>query len=297
MIIVRLKGGLGNQMFQYAIGRILSIKNHTDLLFNIEIYKDKSERIFKKNFAVDRNHDLEVFNIQGRVATKKEIPFIYRMYFKGKFMVLLDAIRRRVLRHNAQEIYFKKFNPEMLLLGSNVYIDGFFQSYKYFTGYEDIIRKDFVLKKEIPEYIKYLQKEISEKEALCVFVRRKDFVGNKYHEVVDKEYYSRGLSILSKNNKIEKIYIFSDDLNWCKENLKFDIDTMFVGDEYAGEKWEYHMFLMSNCKYFIIPNSTFAWWPAWLCDRYDKKVIAPSKWVRDGSVNINDVIPNDWIKI
>ena len=94
MIIVRLQGGLGNQMFQYALGRVLAIKNNTELLFNIETYYDQSKRIFKDNFALDREFELGLFNTAGRIAKKSEIPFLYRMYFKGSLMILIDAVRR-----------------------------------------------------------------------------------------------------------------------------------------------------------------------------------------------------------
>lgn len=298
MIIVRLKGGLGNQMFQYALGRVLALKNNTGLVFNTESYLDKSKRPFGR-YTIERNYDLDVFNIYERVASKKEIPFVHRMYFKGGLMLIFDAVRRRILRHKTQELYFKEFNSELLSLGSNIYLDGFFQSFKYFIGYEDIIKKDFTIKNQIPENVKKLKEEINGLESLCIFVRRKDFVGNKYHEVVDENYYERGLSILNKDINIDKVYVFSDDLNWCKENLnlKFNKEVMFVGNEYAGSKWELHMYLMSFCKYFVIANSTFAWWPAWLSEREGKTVIVPNKWVGDNSVDINDVMPLDWIKV
>ncbi len=296
MIILRLKGGLGNQMFQYALGRVLSIKNKTELVFNIEAYEDVSERPFKGNFAI-RTYDLDVFNIEGRIAKKNEIPFLYRMYFKGSLMLLIDAIRRRIFKHKAQELCIQKFNPKMLGSGPDTYVDGFFQSPKYFIGFEDVIKKDFTLKNPPSFNIQNLANEIGNTNSLCIHVRRGDYVGNKYHEVVDNEYYKKGIEYISSKTVIEKIHVFSDDIDWCRENLAFKIPAMFVDDGYAGSKGEGHMFLMSQCHYFIIANSSFSWWGAWLSNYENKIVVCPKQWFTDASIDTNDLMPKDWIRM
>ncbi len=296
MIVVRLKGGLGNQMFQYALGRILSIKNNTELAFNIEAYEDKSPRMFKSNFAI-RDYDLEVFNIKGRIAKKSEIPLLYRMYGKGKLMVLIDAVRRRVFKHKAQELYTQRFNPYMLSLDKNSYIDGFFQSPKYFIGYEDIIRQDFTLRNQPAPAIQELYQDIMSHESLCIHVRRGDFVGNRDHDVLPPDYYNKAISILEKQVNIGKIFIFSDDIQWCKDNMNFNYPTFFVTEEYCGERGEGHMYLMSAGKNFIIPNSTFSWWGVWLSENKNKKVVAPKIWTKDPNTDMGDLILEDWITI
>lgn len=295
MIVIRLKGGLGNQMFQYALGRILSIKNRTDLAFNIEAYIDQTPRPF--NPISVHNFYLDVFNVAGRIAKKNEIPIIYRMYRKGKIMLLIDAVRRRIFRHKAQELSFEKFNPQMLELGPNVYLDGYFQSPKYFIGFEDILRKDFIFKKKFQENIQKLSEEILELDSLCVHVRRGDYVGNKFHEVIGIDYYINGIEYILKTSKITKIYVFSDDIEWCKNNISFKFPTMFVDNTYAGVKSEGHLFLMSKCKNFIIPNSTFSWWAVWLSENKKKVVIAPKYWFGDKSIDTSDLIPEEWIRI
>lgn len=295
MIVVRLQGGLGNQMFQYALGRILSIKNKTNLVFNIEAYQNKNSRLFKNNFAV-RNYDLNVFNIKGQIAEKNEIPWLYRMNGKGKLALLIDAIKRRFFRHKAQELSFKKFNSKLLESGPDTYLDGFFQSSKYFIGLEDIIRKDFTIK-NLSSEIQNLADEILKINSLCIHVRRGDYVGNKNHEVVNNEYYIKGIEYIKNHAQIDKIYVFSDDIDWCKNNLKFEFFTMFVGDEYSGEKGEGHMFLMSKCKNFIIANSSFSWWAAWLSNNKEKIVICPKQWFSDTSIDTKDLIPKEWTRI
>jgi len=296
MIVLRLKGGLGNQMFQYAFGRVLSIKNKTDLVFNIEAYEDSNKRPFRGNFAI-RTYDLDVFNIKGRVAKKKEIPFLHRMYFKGGIMLLIDAVRRRIFRYKAHELYTQKFNSLHLNLGPNSYIDGFFQSPKYWQGYEDIIREDFTLRVTPNDNIQSLYKKIIEAESLCIHVRRGDFIGNKDHEIVSLDYYVRAMDFIDKRCKVDNIYVFSDDIDWCKDNMKFRHPTVFVGNDYAGQKGEGHIYLISGCKNFIIPNSTFSWWGAWLSANMDKTVIAPKIWSRDPNTDMSDLLLDGWISI
>jgi len=92
-------------------------------------------------------------------------------------------------------------------------------------------------------------------------------------------------------------FVFSDDIEWCKKNIKFSHPTFFVEDEYFGKKGEEYLFLMSACKYFVIPNSTFSWWGAWLSEREEKIVICPKKWFVDESIDTSDLIPNDWTRI
>ncbi len=283
MIIVRLQGGMGNQMFQYALGRVLSIKNNTELKFDTSFFDLNLLGVTKRIYSLD------VFNIQGDIARKLDIPIIYRNslfnYFFSRFM-----------KNKGKENSFN-FDLRFFDLGKDVYLDGYFQSPKYFSGFEDIIRKDFTLKNNLPQNIQEVAKEISNNESLCLHVRRGDFVGNKHHEVVNNDYYKNGIDYIYKNKKIDKIYVFSDDIKWCENNLKFDLPVMFVGDEYLGIKDTGHLFLMSQCKNFVISNSSFSWWAVWLSDNKDKIVVAPKNWFPDTSIDTSDLIPNEWIKL
>lgn len=281
MIIVRLKGGLGNQMFQYALGRALSIKN------NITLGLDTG--FFNLNLNPKRQYDLEVFNIAGKVLEQKEIPFLYRFCHKSK---ILDKITRCGFKEKSFD-----FDPQIFSLGSNLYIDGYWQSPKYLEGFEDEIRKNFTLKNTPIPKIQDLAREIENANSLCIHVRRGDYVENKNHEIVDNEYYIKGIEYIKNHAPIDKIYVFSDDIEWCKNNLKFEIPTMFVNSGYAGEKGEGHMFLMSKCKNFIIANSSFSWWATWLSNNKEKIVICPKQWFPDAKIDTSDLIPKEWIRI
>lgn len=278
MIIVRLKGGLGNQMFQYALGRVLSVKNKTDLALDISFFDLKLKNITKRSYY------LNIFNIKAKIVNKNKIA----AYFFSLF--------RKIVKMNGAEKSFS-FDSSILSLGPDVYLDGYWQSPKYFKGYEGIIKEDFNLKNIPSPNIQILANEISSINSLCIHVRRGDYVGSKYHEVVNNEYYEKGIEYIFSKTPIEKIYVFSDDIDWCRENLSFKIPAMFVDDEYAGSKGEGHMFLMSQCRNFIIANSSFSWWGAWLCVNKDKIVVCPKQWFGDASIDISDLIPDKWIKI
>ncbi len=292
MIIVRLSGGMGNQMFQYALGRALAIKNKTTL--GLDIY-DLLDRTPRKGFTF-RSYDLDLFGVEARIIDQRSLPFWHRSCGGGFFGAILNKLRRNLFGGRGRERGFK-FNPEVLDLGPNAYIDGYWQSYKYFELIADTIRKDFFLKNLLPENIKSLKKEIESQNSVCVHVRRGDYVGNKFHDVVSKDYYTQAVNLLTEKTNIEHIYVFSDDINWCKENISFGRPTTFVGEECSGERASGQFELMKSCKHFIIANSSFSWWAAWLAENSDKIVIAPKAWFGDKSIDTSHRIPQNWIKI
>ncbi len=289
MIIVRLKGGLGNQMFQYALGRALSLRYNTRLKLDTFFYNLNLKNVTK------RGYDLDVFNISGEIAHKSDIPFLYRLY-NNKTVVDIISMFRKIIKIKGQEKGFN-FDSSIFNIGEDTYLDGYWQSPKYFTEYEDVIRKDFTPKNIPTQNIQDLAKEISNTNALCIHVRRGDYVGNPSHEVITKDYYDKCIEEISKTKTIGKIYVFSDDVDWCKNNLSFSFPTMFVENEYSGVKGEGHMFLMSKCKNFIIANSSFSWWAAWLSNDKEKIVICPKQWFGDASIDTSDLIPKEWIRI
>ncbi|MEK7564205.1 MAG: alpha-1,2-fucosyltransferase [Patescibacteria group bacterium] len=281
MIIVRLKGGLGNQMFQYALGRVLSLRHNTALGLDTSFYK--------LDLIPKRRYDLDLFNITGKVLSKNNIPFLYRISQKFR---LVD----KFIPNKGKEKFFH-FDPNIFSLGSSLYLDGYWQSPKYFEGFEDAIREEFTFKNPLPLKINNLATDIENINSLCIHVRRGDYVGNANHDVFSMEYYKKGVDYINQQTKIDKIFVFSDDIEWCKNNLIFEMPVFFVGNEYAGLKDEGHMYLMSRCKNFIIANSSFSWWAAWLSVSKNKTVVCPKNWFKDASINTDDLIPKEWIRI
>jgi|SRR3989344_3444027 len=274
MIVVRLKGGLGNQMFQYALGRVLAIKNRAELKLDTSFLNLNFKSITK------RTYNLDVFNI--KVGITRSSYFI--------------SMLRRIFKSSGQEKSFA-FDKNVLDLRGNVFLDGYWHSPKYFAGFEEVIRKDFTLKNPLPSNIQILAEEIKKTNSLCVHVRRGDYLENKYYVAVNNEYYKKGIDCISEKTSIDKIYVFSDDIKWCRNNLSFEFPAMFVDDEYAGSKGEWHMYLMSKCRNFIIANSSFSWWSAWLANYSDKIVVCPKQWFGDASIDTSDLIPESWIRI
>jgi len=295
MIIVKLKGGMGNQMFQYALGRALSLKYNVSLGLVLSYLEDRTPRPKFHKF-VFRDYDLDLFNIKAEVLPQAKIPFIHRQNFGPVVALYFDALSNLFNKFFNKKRYFS-FDKSILDKGSNAYLSGNWVSPKYFEDIKDIIREDLTLKNKLPLSIENLKEIIEKENSLCVYIRRRDYVGNNLYNVIDDDYYNKGIEYINKSSKIDKIYVFSDDIEWCKNNINFKFPTFFVDNKYEGERFVGYLYLMTFCKYFLIANSTFSWWGAWLSKRNGKIVIAPSRWVSDNSVDIDDIIEKEWIKI
>ena len=297
MITVRLKGGLGNQMFQYAFAKSYSIKNNCAFQLDIRYLND---RTYRKNF-VYRNYDLDLFVVNPLIKQ----PEFYKKW-QIYFVLFSDLISKKILRNSFSSVTQKyheieaRFNPVLLDKGSLKYFDGYFQSFNYFDSIKPVLINEFSFKEPIETISFTLLEEIKEVQSICINVRRGDFLTDNVLEVMDANYFYEAVEIMKKKILAPVIYVFSDDLLWCRENLHFDVPVKFVSHDYAGKKFKDYFELMKNCKYFIIPNSTFAWWAAYLCNFEGKMVVAPLKWFKnkvDNEIFLKDMIPLNWIKI
>jgi len=294
MIIVQLMGGLGNQMFQYAAARRLAKKNQTTMKMDLGFLLDRTPR---ENF-VYRDYQLNLFNIQEKIADPDEAAFFSGrqsgFFQKGVTRFKTGCLLEKPVYVQEPHVHFY---PELLSAPKNAYLDGYWQSEKYFKDIETIIRAEFTFRKDLDEKCQELARKIQSVNSLCVNVRRGDFVANPTHGTMRIQYYQDGLKRLVDKISSLQIFVFSDDIQWCKQNLIFETPTFFVGDDYAGEKFGDYLHLMTLCKYFIIPNSAFGWWAAWLCSFPEKTIIAPKQWFQDDQHDTRDVIPDHWIRI
>lgn len=294
MIAVRLMGGLGNQMFQYAIGRKLALQNKTDLALDL---------IFFDNIAdVDtpRFYELDCFNIQEKFLSPAKRPVENPdAAFAGK-RGKIKLLKHKLGGQNWQ-IYNEphhNFDPKVLKQTNNSYLIGYWQTEKYFTDIRETILKDFSFKQLAKGKNAKLLEQIKNTESISVHVRRGDYVtnkhANKFHGTKEQSYYNAALEPILKKTKEPTLFVFSDDPDWCKKNLKFKQKTVYI----EGNKKGYEdMRLMMNCRHNVIANSSFSWWAAWLNQNSDKLVSAPKQWFNDPSVNTKDVIPASWFKI
>ncbi|MFH1461878.1 MAG: alpha-1,2-fucosyltransferase [bacterium] len=285
MIITKLQGGLGNQMFQYAIGRFLAQKNKTELKLDLSFYCNKQNE-------PQRIYSLENFNIKENIATQKEIEdfekyknksgwkhFFYKSFFTN------DSIYVKEKQFN--------FDPKVLKTYDNSYLDGYWQNEKYFKSIENIIRENFTLKNKLPDNLQNILTKIKNPNSISLHIRRGDYVNKENYNVLPIEYYNEAIKIITEKNSDIHLFIFSDDIVWAKNNLNTEFPITFI----YGNKDYQDLILMSLCKHNIIANSSFSWWGAWLNSNPNKIVIAPKKWFNKTEINTEDLIPKSWIKI
>ena len=294
MVIVKLLGGLGNQMFQYAAGRRLAHVLGTELKLDISGYQNQGP-------LTQRRYNLEVFNIQQKIASADEIRSL-----KGPESILPPAIiverltKLRLIPSYIHRIRQTRFDPAILSLPDNVYLNGIWQSEKYFIDIAEIIRKEFTLKNPPPAKNKELSDLITATESISIHVRRTDYVHNRktqaMHGHCDIDYYRACVDQLIKKVKKPHFFIFSDDPQWTSENLKLEYPTTLVTHNQEDQCHE-DLTLMSQCKHHIIANSSFSWWGAWLNPGPGKTIFAPRRWFKNLSYDSNDIIPEKWIRI
>lgn len=293
MIVTKLKGGLGNQMFQYAFGKKLAVKYNTVLKLDTSFLLDRTPQ---KKFFVFRDYDLDIFNLKAEIATNNETVALT----KRVPIVIIDKILNKLIGAKSSYIIepHYHFSERCNSAPDNSYLEGYWQSEKYFISIRELLKRDdFTFKYSLSEKAKFLANQILNCESVCVNIRRTDFVITDFHGTCKPEYYKMGEEIICSKITKPQYFIFSDEIDWCRENIKFDGLVTYVGHEYAGIKFQDYLRLMSMCKHFIIPNSSFAWWAVWLNEVTDKIVIAPKKWFNDSSWNINDLKPKEWIAI
>lgn len=292
MIIVRLMGGMGNQMFQYALGRRLAYDNNTELKLDLGFFE--RQPINNANH-VRRNFDLDVFKLAAKLASPSEVYDLTRRLpfsFGDKVLNRLIGLKPTYVR----EPHFH-FAPEILSVGDGVFLEGYWQTEKYFASIDEILREDFEFREEISENAGKILERIRSSQSVCVNVRRGDFVTNSFHGTQDIDYYRQGEEIVRSRTDDATFFVFSDDIEWCEANLKFNGPATFVSHIYAGRKFQDYLRLMSACKHFIIPNSSFAWWAVWFNRDINKTVVAPKRWFSDPSWNTKDLASDNWIRI
>ena len=292
MIITKLKGGLGNQMFQYATGLASALENKTTQKIDLKSYNNAT-RDTPRKFA------LNVFSITSPVAVSEEIKKVKNQ--DGPISKYLTLIKQKVFKQ-----YYLDFHPEFLKtagekLGQkkDVYLDGSFQSEKNFIDYTEQIRQEFNFKKEIfNEQVKQLAELIQKENSVSIHIRRGDYAydkkTNKYHGTCPVEYYEEAIKLIKEKVLNPIFYVFTDDGKWTDENFKIIPHTNISKKQLKDYE---EMFLMTQCKHNIIANSSFSWWGAWLNKNSDKIVVAPKKWVNKKPNPHPNIIPATWIKI
>jgi hypothetical protein len=282
MIIVKIEGGIGNQLFQYALGKNLAIKNNTDLKLDLNYFRKSSFRKF----------ELNNFNIEAKEITSSKIKFIIWANSKKIFFrFIYNLFFKKPIIYKEKNFHF---NNEVFKMKNGTYLEGFWQSERYFIDIKDHILDLFQNDNLFDSKFEIVINEISRSEAVALHVRRGDYLTNKNHVSLDLDYYQKAINFLISNLNNPTFYIFSDDLKWCELNLSLNAPFKYI---YGNSAWE-DLKLMSYCNHFIIANSTFSWWGAYLGRKPNKKVIYPRIWFpKTNTKKTDDLFLNDWIKM
>lgn len=297
MIIVNLKGGLGNQMFQYALGRNLAFRNNTELKLDLRMLLDRTPQ----ENSVFRDYDLEIFKLEANFSTEKNLLGFNKSVWGSITSKIIAKFLPNYLDRVNKIVRETQYNFDKSILNTpdNHYVDGYWQSEKYFKEIESTIRSDFSFRNSIISESEIIADHIRGSNSVCINVRRTDYV-TIYNAFIGTEYIQNGVKIILERIKDPEFFVFSDDVQWCQENIKLDYPVHFIGHEHAGLKFGNYMQLMTLCRHMIIPNSSFAWWAAWLNQNPDKMIIAPKNWlnaeVLDEQINA-DRVPNGWIAV
>ncbi len=279
-------------MFQYALGRALSLKKNTDLSLDISSFDTYTLHAYS----------LKKLNIVKNYATKEDIPWYEKTFSNRYFDFIFQKIKSVVIHYNIRhfrEKWFEPFSPQIFHLSSDIYLDGYFQSDKYFRDYADTIRADFEVVIPPSEQNREMIKQIQSVNAVSLHIRRGDYTKpstQALHGLCNAEYYKKSIQYIAEQVENPIFFIFSDDIDWVKENMQTGYEQYYIDFNDASQNHE-DLRLMSRCKHHIIANSSFSWWWAWLNPNPTKIVTIPSIWFAWYDYDTRDIYPDGWIKI
>ncbi len=296
MITIKLMGGMGNQMFQYALGRQLALKHQTDLVLDLSFLLDRTPR---PDFTF-RDYNLDIFNLSPVIFKHNKM---HQDSFVEKNLKKIEAKFRQIFKKS--DIWIREessvFKEAVLNSPNGSKLQGYWQSEKYFKAIEDVLRQDFTFKNKLCPAAAKMAERVGSVESVAVHVRRGDYVAVKtftdFHGVMTDSYFLPAADLMASKIQNPIFFIFSDDLDWCKQNLILPYPHQFVEHDCDGDKFGDYFALMSFCRHQIISNSSFSWWAAWLNSNPNKVVVAPRRWFKAEHMDDRDLVPESWLRI
>jgi hypothetical protein len=294
MKIVKFKGGLGNQLFQYAFLRTLQLEYGCN-----DVFSDFS---FFRNITDDtvRVPRIEQLQVVHRQASAVDLGNVCMFRHDANPNLMKSRIKVFLERKINRKYYYEPDRSVQhvgSLLGYT-YFDGYWQSWRYLVGIEQQLRSEFTPKSVLSEKTRKTIESAKTSTSVFVGIRRGDYLATswakKHYGHFGQDYFDKAIQIIKEKVSDPVLYVFSNDIPWVKENLTFDCEVRYREDADQTSDIE-ELFIMSSCKHAIIVNSTFYWWGAWLIDNPDKIIIAPKDWFADGSPI--DIVPPNWIKL
>jgi hypothetical protein len=306
MIVVRIHHGIGNQMFQYAFARAASLRQGVPFRMDLSWFDSPTRH---------RDYGLSRFNIVEAVASPEDVAAVlYRDRSRPgrRIRLLANKLRPRHRRNFVRED-LSRFDPSLLDIGPSVYVFGYFGAEKYFRDAADTIRQEFTLNAPVSPANAELMKRMAVCESVCLSVRRGDFVGNALYDVCGLDYFRRAADAVAARVPSPQFFVFSDDNAWVRQHLDLPHPHTFVDHNYPD--FYEDLRLMTHCRHYVMPNSTFSWWGAWLSRNPAAVVVAPRQWlnldalkqprysafVRDwcstGTIDCSHALPEHWVRV
>ncbi len=295
-VIVALKGGLGNQLFQYAIGRSISVRLGVPLTLDLAWFEEV--KAAGGVVTTIRKYALEPYGLA--VSTSCETRQAGK--FERVAAKLSTIVGRYIPAHLlVAGVYHERsfsFDAKVFSLSAPIGLDGYWQSHRYFDEIADLLRLDIGVPQNVSAASLEFADLIKSTDAIAVHIRRGDYVSNQNasatHGICSAEYYQEGLVQVARGLNNPHCFIFSDEPDWVKNNLNFAMPNTVV-DINSLDLAHEDLWLMSLCHRFVIANSSLSWWAAWLSISPRKIVVAPRKWFADETKDTSDLIPVDWV--
>lgn len=285
-VVVRLTGGLGNQLHQYAYGLVLANKIKAEILFDKEFLENYSKKL---NITF---RDIEINKFDLKVKFYKSIlsnHFVLRLIKKLKFIsCFLELFNIKVIT---------KYQPvdEIVLNDAYfIYLDGIIGNYHDYKNEVDLIKTSLNISPNYTDLVEIVKEEIDNQDSVSIHVRRSDYLKEgSIHHVLDMSYYQKAIAYFESKTKNPIFYVFSDDRQFVEESFKGK-DVRMI--DYSGRNPDFFDFLaIKTCKHHIIANSTFSWWAAFLESVENRKTIAPSIFLKTEELDLKSTYPENWI--
>jgi Glycosyl transferase family 11 len=272
MVLVKLSGGLGNQMFQYAMGRHLSVLNNSELLLDTRSLEYELKVVSK------RDYELSNFpNLQAKIADKNQLPFDILPIKLRKYLILKYNLFSKIGKY---KYIFEKnylFDSHFLELRGNLFLIGYWVMEPYFLEIRDRLLQDFATPPAFFKLFEELINDINTTDSVCLHIRRGDYLNVGW--ALDMKYYDNAINAIAQKITTPKFYIFSDDIDWVKQNFDYVKKYSHQFIELTDNERNINEFrLMQLCKHFIMANSTFSWWASWLNTNPNKMILYPDRW-------------------
>lgn len=296
MIVTRLMGGLGNQMFQYAAARALALRHGVELRVDLSYLEHQHPATTQRAYA------LGCFRLDAAFATEDDLrwarygePQDLRARLRDVVKTLLRPHRLHVVQQGGAG-----FDPRLLEAGPNSLLVGYWQSEDYFRDAGAAVRADLSFRGEPDDETRRLAEAIEAANTVSVHVRRGDYVldprTSAFHGTLTPEWYAAAAAEVAARVEAPAFFVFSDDLDWCRRHLRLPHPTTFVERQQPAPDHE-DLRLMALCRHHVVANSSFSWWGAWLDPRPDKVVVVPTAWFADPSVDTSRVPARGWIRL